>query len=299
MRTKILHCKYPCACDRKHLYLCGMIYYCPAKINLGLWVLEKRGDGYHNLETLMIPVPWYDLLEMISAPDRQFRFTTSGITIPGNGDQNLVMKAFRLLEQRYSLPPVHIHLHKQIPIGAGLGGGSSNGAAALNLINTLFSLHLNTDERQQLASELGSDCPFFIKAALYLVEGKGRQLTPVAISTREVQCVVVVPGIHISTSSAYNSITPRNRNISILDIVKGPMSQWQEQLTNDFEDMVFMQYPEIQNIKDILYREGAIYAAMSGSGSSVFGLFSNDAMLPLRFPLKGYTVKSFKCISLP
>jgi 4-diphosphocytidyl-2-C-methyl-D-erythritol kinase len=231
----------------------------PCKINLGLNVIRKRADNYHDIETCFYPVPWTDILEVIRSD--KFEFTVTGNIIPGNTDDNLCVRAYRLLKT----PPVKIHLHKIIPTGAGLGGGSSDAAWTLRLLNDVFELGLTKDELKRYASQLGSDCPFFIEDGPMIGKGRGEILTKTDMTLKDKFVVIVKPDVHVSTAEAYGGVVPKESTLDIHNLTS---------LKNDFEDSVFQRYPVIRSIKQQLYSAGAMYAAMSGSGSAVFGIFS-------------------------
>lgn len=249
-----------------------MITFPNAKINLGLNVISKRSDGYHNISSCFYPIGWSDVLEII--PSKSFQFTTSGLPISRNIDTNLCVKAFRLLEKEYHLNPVHIHLHKVIPMGSGLGGGSSDGAFTLKLLNQLFKLNKSTEKLQHYASLLGSDCTFFIKNKPALISGTGNRLTLSDFDLKDCQIIVVCPNIHISTRITYQEINPQAPDKYIQDILLSGIKSFKKTLKNDFEKSI--NNTEIFKVKKELYQKGAIYASMSGSGSSVYGLFSSD-----------------------
>lgn len=233
-----------------------MIAFPPCKINLGLNILRKRADGFHDIETCFYPVPWTDILEVI--PSGKFEFTTSGNPIPGG--ENLCVKAYDLLKP----PPAKIHLHKIIPAGAGLGGGSSDAAWTLRLLNDVFDLKYSKEKLRSLAAQLGSDCAFFIDDGPMIGTGRGEVLTPANISLKGMFIVIIKPDIHVSTAEAYAGIVPKESKLDIENI---------QDLRNDFEPSIFKKYPLLASIKATLYEAGASYASMSGSGSSVFGLF--------------------------
>lgn len=249
-----------------------------AKINLGLNIVGKRPDGYHNLQTVFYPVPLFDTLEIVEADETRL-FVNSSLA-DEDPERNLVVRAYRLLEKSFQLPPVHIHLQKSIPMQAGMGGGSSDGAYTLRLLNDLFHLQLSTPQLQQMAAGLGADCPFFIEATPAYGEGIGEQLSPIALDLSGLTIVVVKPPIAVSTREAFALIHPQLPARNCRDIVMQPIATWRESLANDFEQSIFAQYPEIAAIKHSLYDHGALYAAMSGSGSSVFGLFDGRPQLP-------------------
>jgi len=255
-----------------------MILFPNAKINLGLYVLQRRPDGFHDLETCFYPVPWNDILEII--PASKTVFTHSGNLIPGNIDDNLCLKAYQALAEDFKLSPVHIHLHKTIPIGAGLGGGSSDAAFVCRLLNQSFELGLTDTELENYVRPLGSDCAFFIQNKPVLAHEKGDVFSdPGIISLKGWWICLIHPSIHVSTKNAYQGVIPDKNRIPIEDILKRPIEEWKQVLVNDFEVNVFQQYPEIYVVKEALYESGATYASMSGSGSSVFGLFKNEPIL--------------------
>lgn len=260
-----------------------MITFPNAKINLGLHITEKRPDGYHNLETVFYPAPLEDALEihLQNAPSTsKYALHLSGIEVTGNEDDNLVIKAYRLLDQDFELPPVDIHLFKHIPSGAGLGGGSADAAFMLKLLNERFSLNLSTEQLETYAATLGADCAFFIRNAPTFAEGIGNIFSPIALSLKGYQLVIVKPDIFVSTREAFSQIRPHRPEQSLHEVISRPVGEWRESLTNDFEVSVFPQYPAIKEIKEELYRQGAVYASMSGSGSSVFGLFEPESTVP-------------------
>jgi 4-diphosphocytidyl-2-C-methyl-D-erythritol kinase len=255
-----------------------MVSFPPCKINLGLQVIEKRSDGYHNLETCFYPVPWTDILEIV--PSQKLLFTATGDVIPGNPDDNLCIRAYRLLADQFKLPPVNIHLHKIIPTGAGLGGGSSDAAHTLRLLNKLFELSIDDTVLSNYASQLGSDCAFFIQDKPMIGKGRGEILSASSVLLAKKFLVIVKPAIHVSTAEAYAGITPRRPARLVHEILNDqPLHNWKDSLGNDFEQRVFDKYPSIRSIKDHLYQQGAIYASMSGSGAAVFGIFEKTVDL--------------------
>jgi 4-diphosphocytidyl-2-C-methyl-D-erythritol kinase len=258
-----------------------MVAFPPCKINLGLSIISKREDGFHNLETCFYPVLWTDILEII--PVKELAFTSSGNIIPGKAEDNLCLKAYHLLKTDFDIAPVKIHLHKIIPIGAGLGGGSSNAAYTLRLLNDIFNLSLSVGQLKGYASKLGSDCSFFVQDKPMLGSGKGEILTEIDISLKDFYLVIVKPAIHVSTQEAYSGIVPKQSAIKIDEILKRSVADWKEILKNDFEESIFKKYPAIAEVKEKLYSSGAIYASMSGSGSSVFALFEKQVQLKKDF----------------
>lgn len=259
-----------------------MIAFPNVKINLGLSITEKRPDGYHNLETVFYPVALEDALEINPCNDAATKFTLHqhGMEIAGNPEDNLVVKAYLLLDREFDLPPVEIHLFKHIPSGAGLGGGSSDAAFMLKLLNDQFNLHLTDHQLEAYAATLGADCAFFIKNQPTFAEGIGNVFSPVELSLKGYQIMIIKPDVFVSTREAFSNIRPRRPEHSVKEVIKRPVSEWRETLINDFEASVFPLHPVIGEIKEELYRQGAVYASMSGSGSSVFGLFAPDATLP-------------------
>lgn len=281
-----------------------------AKINLGLNVVERRPDGYHNLETVFYPVNIHDTLEVTpqttpttpqavptppqaaptpevstSGPQTDCHLTISGITIEGDTQRNLVVRAYHLLKDDFpALPPVSVRLHKAIPTQAGMGGGSSDCAYMIRLLNEQFQLGLTTAQMQQYAARLGADCAFFILAQPAYAEGIGERLEPIDLDLSRYHIGVVRPDIPVPTKEAFSLIRPHRPAKNCRDIVMQPVETWRDELVNDFEQSVFALHPEIGAIKDRLYRLGAVYAAMSGSGSAVFGLFRDPVALAPHFP---------------
>ncbi|NCA86188.1 MAG: 4-(cytidine 5'-diphospho)-2-C-methyl-D-erythritol kinase [Clostridia bacterium] len=251
----------------------GMIVFPHAKINLGLYVTGRRTDGYHNIQSLLLPVALHDVLELIPSPDGATHFMRSGFSVDGDTDNDLVMQAWRLLQQHHTLPSVHIHLHKVIPTGAGLGGGSSDAAFLLRLANDQFQLGLSVGAMEQYAATLGMDCPFFINSHPALATERGDQLTAIDFNLVGKTIVIVKPDCHISTRQAYAAIAPAPPPMPISEAIRQPVSQWMQTIHNHFEPVAMILCPEISNIKTRLLDAGANYAAMTGSGSAVFGLF--------------------------
>lgn len=244
--------------------------------------MSKRTDGFHNIETCFYPVPWCDVLEIILSND--FSFTNTGIPITNTEEENLCVRAYQNLKEAYNLPAVKIHLHKIIPMGAGLGGGSADAAFTLKLLNTICSLDLSVDKLIEIAAQLGSDCPFFLYERAMIGTGRGEVLSAIDVSLAGKYIVIVKPDIHVSTKDAYRNVTPDASKPSIREILqKEDVKDWKNMLANDFEESVFRQYPEIKRIKEMLYEKGAFYASMSGSGSSVYGLFDGPVHLKERF----------------
>jgi len=255
-----------------------MILFPPAKLNLGLQIIAKRVDGYHNLQTVFYQFPLHDVLEIIednSLESGECVFKSSGLSIPDG--ENLCVKAYKLLHSVYSLPGVRIHLHKIIPMGAGLGGGSSDAAYTLKLLNSLLDLQISTDKLKEYALTLGSDCPLFVDEVPQYAEGRGELLNKINIDLKGKYLLLIHPNIHISTVEAFATISPKESNSCKL-IVEKDIHSWKTYLVNDFEKSVFPNHPELADIKEKLYSLGADYAAMSGSGSTMFGVFSNPIL---------------------
>ena len=251
-----------------------MISFPNAKINLGLHILSRRPDGYHEIESCLYPIPWKDALEIL--PAKSFSFQQTGITIPGTNDDNLCVRAYQLLKTEFDLPPVQIHLHKVIPMGAGLGGGSSDCAFTLKVLNDLFQLELSDEKLESYASKLGSDCPFFIRNKPTLVTGTGTTLEPVDLNLSGWHIGLIKPAVHVSTKEAYAGVKPDSNKTAINSILQSPINSWQETLLNDFEPSIFPSFQEIEKTKNQIMELGAVYTCMSGSGSSVFGLFAQE-----------------------
>jgi 4-diphosphocytidyl-2-C-methyl-D-erythritol kinase len=266
-----------------------------SKINLGLNILRKRSDGYHDLETVFYPIPLTDILEIIENkhPEDSPRmpFTISGFSIPEVPASNICAKAYKLLKKDFpKLPFIQMHLHKTVPLGAGLGGGSADASFALKVLNELFHLNLTDDQLMKYSFELGSDCPFFILNKPCFATGRGEILEKIAIDLSAYKFVIVNPGIHIHTGDTFAKLKPALPGKSIREIIAQPIKTWKKELRNDFEKIVFEQYHEIADIKAALYAAGAIYASMSGSGSTVYGIFPKDQKLSLSFS-KNYFVR--------
>ena len=254
-----------------------MLTFPNAKINLGLNVVERRSDGYHNIETVFYPVGLSDVLEVVPSDTcMDYSFSSSGIELGGDPEDNLIVKAYRLLRSDYQFPAVDISLIKQIPFGAGLGGGSSDAAFMLKGLNELFELKITKRKLEKYAAVLGADCPVFIKNKPVFAGGIGNVFTPVKISLKGYYLLLVKPDIHVSTPLAYSLVVPEIPSHSLLELIQEPVAQWKDTIKNDFEKSVFAAYPEIESIKNQLYAMGAVYASMSGSGSSVYGLFKTE-----------------------
>ncbi|HOZ81641.1 MAG TPA: 4-(cytidine 5'-diphospho)-2-C-methyl-D-erythritol kinase [Bacteroidia bacterium] len=261
-----------------------MLNFPNAKINLGLFITSRFDDGYHALETLFYPINWCDILEITenknySKSQPKVNLYISGLAVDGPTDQNLCSKAYHLLKEKFNLPPVNIFLHKQIPTGAGLGGGSSDGAHTLLLLNKLFDLKLSNEDLSVFALNLGSDCPFFISNKPSFAFSKGEILKPAPTVLEGNFIVVIKPSVSVSTAMAYSQVKPDKPNKSLTEILNLPKIQWKDFLKNDFEKTILPQFPQIEKLKTNLYQAGAYYASMSGSGSAVFGLFHDEVKL--------------------
>ena len=268
-----------------------MILFPNCKINLGLHITRKRSDGFHDLETVFYPLPITDALEIITSTQnkKDILFQLTGATI--EGDDNICLKAYNLLKKDFQqLPAVQMHLHKNIPIGAGLGGGSADGAFTLLLLNKKYGLNLTEKQLLDYALQLGSDCPFFIKNKPCIAFGRGEELQEIALDLTAYKIVIVNPGIHINTGWAFSQLMPQAPAHNLAAVIKKPVEEWKHFLTNDFEVPVFNHHPEIKELKETLYNAGAVYASMSGSGSTVFGLFLKEENLSFSFP-DSYFVK--------
>jgi 4-diphosphocytidyl-2-C-methyl-D-erythritol kinase len=250
-----------------------MIAFANAKINLGLFVTERRPDGYHNLESVFLPVSLCDVVEAVKSEGDGISFSTQGRPIDGDLESNLCVKAYRLLSRDFRLGGVEATMLKNVPIGAGLGGGSSDGSQMLRILNSLFELNLSSQQLRDYAAQLGSDCPFFIENKPCFVHGRGELLEPIDLPLQGQHVVIIHPGIHVSTAEAYRGISPRAASIDLRQLKNLPREQWQQQVTNDFEEPVFKNHPAIESLVQALLLEGAWYAHMSGSGSAVFGFF--------------------------
>lgn len=259
-----------------------MVIFPNAKINLGLNIIEKRPDGYHNLETIFYPIALEDALEVNIRQDLTGRYELcqNGWNVTEDAEKNLVVKAFKLLDAEFNLPPTSIVLHKRIPAGAGLGGGSADAACMLKLLNSKYDLGLTDDILEKYAARLGADCAFFIKNKPAFAEGIGDILSPVPLSLQGYKLLLVKPDIFVSTQDAFSKIKPHRPEKSLKEIIQLPVEQWKDTMVNDFEESVFSQFPAIGEIKQRMYSSGAVYASMSGSGSSVYGLFKAETGLP-------------------
>ncbi|PJA06313.1 MAG: 4-(cytidine 5'-diphospho)-2-C-methyl-D-erythritol kinase [Flavobacteriales bacterium CG_4_10_14_0_2_um_filter_32_8] len=254
-----------------------MIVFPNAKINIGLNIIEKRKDGFHNLESIFYPVvDLFDVLEVVKNSENQLEFSTSGIEILGDFNDNLCVKAYRLLQQDFLIPAVKIHLHKVIPIGAGLGGGSADAAFMLKILNELFNLNITTNQLINYAQKLGSDCAFFIKNKPIYAFHKGDEFEEVALDLSSYTISIEYPNIHINTAEAYREISPKKSTTNLKELIKSPIHNWKSTIKNDFEESIFPNHPEIESLKQEMYKKEALYASMTGSGSAVYGIFKKQ-----------------------
>lgn len=259
-----------------------MILFPPAKINLGLSILNKREDGYHALETLMHQIQFCDILEVVKADE--FSFKSTGLVISGNEDSNLCVKAYNLLKEQFNIGQVAIHLHKNIPMGAGMGGGSADGTYTLLILNDLFELNISKDKLRELALKLGSDCPLFVDKSPQFAEGRGEILSPFEINLKGKYIYVINIGIHVSTKEAFEGLnlsSKNNETANIREILSSPIENWKSNLKNNFEESVFKKHPILSEIKDKLYDIGAKYVSMTGSGSTIYAIF--DEKIEIQF----------------
>lgn len=262
-----------------------MVVFPNAKINIGLNILRKRSDGYHDLETLFFPVGVKDALEYVVIGGTRVNFTNTGLVVGGDPENNIILRAYRLLAEEFPLPGLDIHLHKVIPFGSGLGGGSSDAAFFLRSLNEYFELQLTHDRLKDLTLRLGADCSFFLENRPVIATGRGEIMSPASVSLAGWWLVLVKPPSGVDTREAYTGVTPREYPLDFRAILEAGPDGWKETIRNDFEESLFPRYPEIGGIKQILYRQGAVYASMSGSGSSVYGIFRETPLIgPADFP---------------
>lgn len=270
-----------------------MICFPNAKINLGLNIVQRRPDGYHNIETVFYPIKLTDALEIVQADEVSLTCYGNAVNCPV--EKNLVMKAYRLLQQEFNLPPVAIFLHKNIPDGAGLGGGSSDAASTLTMLNEIFSLNLTNEQLATRAASLGADCAFFIYNKPMMATGIGNVFSPIDTNLTGKTLFLVKPDVSVPTVAAYSRVTPHKADADLRKVISAPIAQWKGALKNDFEASVFAQYPELGEIKHQIEQAGASYAAMSGSGSSIFGIFENaklaEPLQQLYSNIKNYTIE--------
>jgi 4-diphosphocytidyl-2-C-methyl-D-erythritol kinase len=265
-----------------HKKIVKMIVFPGCKINLGLNIIEKRSDGFHNISSVFYPINWCDALEVISGGNEPFKIFTSGLIVEGSLEDNILFKAWKLIHEKANIPSLQVYLHKAIPMGAGLGGGSSDAASFIKLINEKFDLKLNAADMKSLASQLGSDCAFFIENKPVLGLEKGDVFEDINVDLSNYYILVIYPGVHSNTREAYEGVTPKKPERSVKEIITSePVQNWKNCVFNDFEKSIFKKYPQVARLKDQLYESGALYASMSGSGSSVFGIYENKPELNL------------------
>ena len=250
-----------------------MVSFLNAKINIGLNITEKRPDGYHNIETIFYPIGLCDKLSFEIAKGDETSLSISGIKIDGDPNDNLIIRAYNLLKNNYYLPSLNIFLEKNIPFGAGLGGGSADAAFMLKMLNEEFNLNLTPIDLEKFAAELGADCPFFVLNKPVFASGIGNVFSNINISIKGYYIVLIKPNVYVSTSNAYSGVKVQKSAFSLLNLSEKSISEWKDIVVNDFEKSVFLKFPAIAAIKETLYQQGALYASMSGSGSSVYGIF--------------------------
>jgi 4-diphosphocytidyl-2-C-methyl-D-erythritol kinase len=271
-----------------------------SKINLGLNIIEKRTDGYHNLNTVFYPISWKDALEVIpgSKNAKRFDLQVLGGDIPGEPEENILYKAWKLLSVDHDLPPLRVILYKNIPRGAGLGGGSSDAASFLKLMNEIIRPRLSDEKLKELASALGSDCPFFLQPQPLYAHGRGDQFSSINVDLSGFYICVVYPGIVSSTSEAYHNVSPKIPKTNLVSIIGSfPVEQWPDLVLNDFEDYLFSKFHELQVMKEYFYRSGALFSGLSGSGSALYAIFREAPKLHfpssyrvfIQPPAKGFT----------
>lgn len=271
-----------------------MLTYSNAKINIGLNIVEKRNDGFHNIETIFFPIGMRDAIEIAdSKAHTPYTFSASGIPINIDAKDNIVVKAYELIRSKHNFPAQDIHLHKNIPFGAGLGGGSANAAYMIKLLNKKFSLGMSGKEMENEVKKLGSDCAFFIENKPAFADEKGDRLKPIEIDLSGYHILLIKPNIHISTPEAYANIIPKQPKTSLKVLIRQPIETWRSTIKNDFEESIFPNHPLLAEIKNELYEQGAIYAAMSGSGSSMFGLFKNEPNILLQWKKHFFWTEEF------
>jgi 4-diphosphocytidyl-2-C-methyl-D-erythritol kinase len=268
-----------------------MVVFPNAKINIGLNVVSKRPDGYHNLQTVFYPVPLYDVLEIIEAKDKSDTIFIVDVQDTSLQQDNLCLKAVKLLRKDFNIPPVNIYLKKNIPMGAGMGGGSSDASFTIKLLNDKFSLQLNETQMADYALKLGADCPFFIYNKLLYAAGIGEKFTKNKLSLKDKWLCIVFPNLHISTKEAFAGIEPKESDFDLKKLDTLPLEKWRDLIKNDFEKSAFAKYPKLKNIKNTLYKSGAIYASMTGSGSAFYGIFDNKQTITFN---ESYMVKWVK-----
>ncbi|MCX8480367.1 MAG: 4-(cytidine 5'-diphospho)-2-C-methyl-D-erythritol kinase [Sediminibacterium sp.] len=276
-----------------------MISYPNCKINLGLQIHDKRADGFHNIETIFLPITIYDIIEFIPQKKKDINNVTcsvTGINIDSTIENNLCVKAYNLLKKTNpTLPPIQLHIHKIIPIGAGLGGGSADAACMLKELNNFFELKLSNVQLQSLALELGSDCPFFIENKPVFATGRGEVFTEIKLDLSNYAIIILFPNIAISTKWAFDNVQIKKPTSSLLEEIKKPMELWKHTIYNDFEESIFKEYPILQALKNQFYESNAVYASLSGTGSVVYGIFKKTDPLFYLQNMDGLTIEQFYC----
>lgn len=256
-----------------------MILFSDCKINIGLDITARRPDGYHDISTVMVHIPWHDIIELLPAKGNAPSLTVVGRNVDCPPEKNLVMKAFRVMEREYGIPPVDIVLEKIIPDGAGLGGGSADAATTLKGLNEMFGLNVESRRLAELASEIGADCPFFIYDTPMYCTGIGTVMQPVDVDLAGRLLLVAKPeGVSVSTREAYSRVVPQIPDVALPELIDLPVEMWQGRVKNDFESSVFSVAPQVRELKEMMLAEGAEYASMSGSGASVYGIFNDDKL---------------------
>lgn len=272
-----------------------MIVFPNCKINLGLYVTNRREDGYHDLETVFYPVPVHDVLEIVPAASSEPNLYLSGRAVAGNKEENLVWRAYKLMQKGFGdqVPQVDVYLHKSLPMGAGLGGGSADGAFMLRLLNDYCKLGQTSEQLANYALQLGSDCPFFIFNTPQFAAGRGEQMKPIRINLSGFSIQLICPHVHVSTGKAFQMITPKAASFDLRNLASLPVTAWKEHISNDFEQPVFAQHPQLSDIKQQLYNQGALYASMSGSGSTIYGLFhkAQQALIKTDIPFENFYIE--------
>ena len=260
-----------------------MVCFPNAKINIGLKIVAKRTDGFHDIETVFYPIQLSDVLEFIPSKDMETTVNTTGIELNIPSDENICYKAYQLLAKEYELPSLEVHLHKIIPSGAGLGGGSADAAFFLKELNEFYKIDLTDEQLENLAAQIGSDCAFFIKNRSVFAHGRGEQFQQIGLDLSNYFIYLVKPEVFVSTADAYAGVTPSVPEKSLKELINAPIENWKDIVFNDFESSIFKKFPVLKEVKEELYFQGAIYAAMSGSGSTIYGIFEKEPVENAKF----------------
>ncbi len=260
-----------------------MLFFPNAKINIGLNIVEKRNDGFHNLETVFYPIGLKDSLEFVETKNSETHLQTTGIDLDVDNKDNICYKAYSLMANNFDIPKLNIHLHKIIPTGAGLGGGSADAAFLIKEISNYFNLNINSAKLESLAAEIGSDCAFFIKNKPVFAFDRGEKFQEITLDLSNYYIYLIKPQIFVSTADAFSGIKPQKPQYSINDLINKPIEEWKDYIFNDFEQTIFNKYPLIDEIKSSMYDMGAVYASMSGSGSAVYGIFKNKPEVNIKY----------------